>query len=289
MGWRLGTRLPARPTSCSARIKPLAVVGFGGYPTLPPMLAPRIARSPDHHPRANAVMGRANRLLAPRVTAIATTLRGRARRRSEARREGDADRQSGAAGRDRGRRDALFAARQPARCASSSFGGSQGARIMAESCRPRSSSSTRRSARGCPSCSRRAPRTLRACAKPTPRRSVAAEVAPFFTDLPARIAAGASGHLALRRLDGRRTRRHRPPVDPGAAAARARSGPARQRQCAGRRGRRDRAPQDDFTPEAARRRARRRSRRRPDGSPQWRPPPRAAASPMRPIGLPNWC
>ena len=58
------------------RIRPVAVVGFGGYPTLPPVLAATLRRIPTVIHDANAVMGRANRMLAPRVTAIATSFPG---------------------------------------------------------------------------------------------------------------------------------------------------------------------------------------------------------------------
>ncbi len=54
------------------RIKPAAVVGFGGYPTVPPLLAASLRRVPTILHEQNGVMGRANRLLAARVTAIAT-------------------------------------------------------------------------------------------------------------------------------------------------------------------------------------------------------------------------
>jgi len=55
------------------RLKPAIVVGFGGYPTVPPVLAAVQRGVPTLIHDANAVIGRANRLLAPRVTAIATT------------------------------------------------------------------------------------------------------------------------------------------------------------------------------------------------------------------------
>jgi UDP-N-acetylglucosamine--N-acetylmuramyl-(pentapeptide) pyrophosphoryl-undecaprenol N-acetylglucosamine transferase len=55
------------------RLKPAAVVGFGGYPTVPPVLAAAWRGLPTLIHDANAVLGRANRFLAPRVTAIATT------------------------------------------------------------------------------------------------------------------------------------------------------------------------------------------------------------------------
>jgi UDP-N-acetylglucosamine--N-acetylmuramyl-(pentapeptide) pyrophosphoryl-undecaprenol N-acetylglucosamine transferase len=53
------------------QLKPIAVVGFGGYPTLPPLYAATRESVPTLIHEQNAVMGRANRLLAPRVKAIA--------------------------------------------------------------------------------------------------------------------------------------------------------------------------------------------------------------------------
>jgi UDP-N-acetylglucosamine--N-acetylmuramyl-(pentapeptide) pyrophosphoryl-undecaprenol N-acetylglucosamine transferase len=58
------------------RLKPDAVVGFGGYPTLPPLLAARLFGTPGIIHEANAVLGRANRFLSSRVSAIATSLPG---------------------------------------------------------------------------------------------------------------------------------------------------------------------------------------------------------------------
>jgi UDP-N-acetylglucosamine--N-acetylmuramyl-(pentapeptide) pyrophosphoryl-undecaprenol N-acetylglucosamine transferase len=54
------------------RIRPLAVVGFGGYPTVPPLLAAAQFGVPTVLHEQNAVMGRANRFLARRVAAIGT-------------------------------------------------------------------------------------------------------------------------------------------------------------------------------------------------------------------------
>lgn len=54
-------------------IKPKAVVGFGGYPTFPPLVAARLRRIPSALHEQNAVLGRANKALARRVTAIATS------------------------------------------------------------------------------------------------------------------------------------------------------------------------------------------------------------------------
>ena len=58
------------------RLKPAAVIGFGGYPTVPPLLAARLFGVPTLLHEANAVLGRANRFLSSRVSAIATSLPG---------------------------------------------------------------------------------------------------------------------------------------------------------------------------------------------------------------------
>jgi UDP-N-acetylglucosamine--N-acetylmuramyl-(pentapeptide) pyrophosphoryl-undecaprenol N-acetylglucosamine transferase len=58
------------------RLKPVAVIGFGGYPTLPPLVAANLAGVPGIIHDANAVLGRANRFLSSRVRAIATSLPG---------------------------------------------------------------------------------------------------------------------------------------------------------------------------------------------------------------------
>ena len=53
------------------RLKPKAVIGFGGYPTLPPVYAATRRNIPTLIHEQNAVMGRANRALAARVSAVA--------------------------------------------------------------------------------------------------------------------------------------------------------------------------------------------------------------------------
>jgi UDP-N-acetylglucosamine--N-acetylmuramyl-(pentapeptide) pyrophosphoryl-undecaprenol N-acetylglucosamine transferase len=54
------------------RLRPAAVVGFGGYPTVPPIAAAAVLRIPTIIHEQNGVMGRANRFLARRVSTIAT-------------------------------------------------------------------------------------------------------------------------------------------------------------------------------------------------------------------------
>lgn len=53
--------------------EPTAVVGFGGYPSLPTLLAARKAKVPAVLHEQNSVLGRVNRLLAGGVDAIATS------------------------------------------------------------------------------------------------------------------------------------------------------------------------------------------------------------------------
>ena len=53
--------------------RPAAVVGFGGYPSLPPLWAATMLGIPSIVHEQNAVLGRANKLLAGRVSAIATS------------------------------------------------------------------------------------------------------------------------------------------------------------------------------------------------------------------------
>jgi UDP-N-acetylglucosamine--N-acetylmuramyl-(pentapeptide) pyrophosphoryl-undecaprenol N-acetylglucosamine transferase len=53
------------------RLKPAAVVGFGGYPSVPVMLAASLARIPTAIIEQNAVVGRANRLVMNKVRLVA--------------------------------------------------------------------------------------------------------------------------------------------------------------------------------------------------------------------------
>ncbi|MBT3332226.1 MAG: undecaprenyldiphospho-muramoylpentapeptide beta-N-acetylglucosaminyltransferase [Rhodospirillaceae bacterium] len=55
------------------QVAPAAVVGFGGYPSLPTMLAAITLSVPRAIHEQNAVLGRVNRLIASRMDAIATS------------------------------------------------------------------------------------------------------------------------------------------------------------------------------------------------------------------------
>ena len=77
MGWYRAGRamLEGRKLAIDlfAKIKPAAVIGFGGYPALPALLAAFNQKVPTAVHEQNAVLGRVNRLVAGKVDAIATS------------------------------------------------------------------------------------------------------------------------------------------------------------------------------------------------------------------------
>ena len=178
------------------RTRPAAVIGFGGYPTVPPLLAARLFGVPTLLHEANAVLGRANRFLASRVSAIATSL------------PGVLDRDPALAAKTTTvgtpMRPAILAAATVKFASPESagplrllvVGGSQGARVMADIV---------------PGAIERLPPELWSRLILTQqvreedmarvrvvydRLQIAAELAPFFSDLPARLA---SNHLVVSR------------------------------------------------------------------------------------------
>ena len=78
------------------RVRPAAVIGFGGYPTLPPIIAARTLGIPTAIHEQNAVMGRANRLLARFVDEIGLSFMPTKLLGAEAQAKARADRHSGA-------------------------------------------------------------------------------------------------------------------------------------------------------------------------------------------------
>jgi UDP-N-acetylglucosamine--N-acetylmuramyl-(pentapeptide) pyrophosphoryl-undecaprenol N-acetylglucosamine transferase len=71
---RAGFRILAgvmRARKAFRRLRPSVVVGFGGYPSLPALLAAAAVRAPTVIHEQNAVLGRVNRFVAPQVDAIA--------------------------------------------------------------------------------------------------------------------------------------------------------------------------------------------------------------------------
>jgi UDP-N-acetylglucosamine--N-acetylmuramyl-(pentapeptide) pyrophosphoryl-undecaprenol N-acetylglucosamine transferase len=77
LGWPAGVRAVLDGRAMALRLfdafAPSAIVGFGGYPALPALLAATSAKLPSVVHEQNAVLGRVNRLLAGRVDAIATS------------------------------------------------------------------------------------------------------------------------------------------------------------------------------------------------------------------------
>ncbi len=65
------------------RLAPSVVIGFGGYTTVPAILAAASLKLPTMIHEQNALLGRANRLLAPRASAIATSFADVLRLRDE--------------------------------------------------------------------------------------------------------------------------------------------------------------------------------------------------------------
>ncbi|CAN5210486.1 undecaprenyldiphospho-muramoylpentapeptide beta-N-acetylglucosaminyltransferase [soil metagenome] len=174
-------------------MKPAVAIGFGGYPTIPPMYAAVRARVPTLIHEQNAVLGRANRFLASRVGRIATSfasVRGADAFRAKMVQTGNPVRPA-----------VIEAAAIPYPAPKAGepfrlivFGGSQGARVMSDlvppaiellptevrnrlsivqQCRPEDIDRVRAAYAG---------------------RGVTADLQPFFRDMPQRIAAG---HLVV--------------------------------------------------------------------------------------------
>jgi UDP-N-acetylglucosamine--N-acetylmuramyl-(pentapeptide) pyrophosphoryl-undecaprenol N-acetylglucosamine transferase len=178
------------------RLRPAIVVGFGGYPTVPPLLAASMRGIPTLIHEQNAVMGRANRMLAPRVRAIATGFAGVLDREptlaAKAKHTGNPVRPA-----------VIAAAAMPYASPDPGgslqllvFGGSQGARVMADIVPPAIE-------RLDPAVRSRLKITQQARDEDLPRvrdtysrLGVPADIAPFFNDLPARMAAS---HLIISR------------------------------------------------------------------------------------------
>ncbi|MGJ3262224.1 MAG: undecaprenyldiphospho-muramoylpentapeptide beta-N-acetylglucosaminyltransferase [Salinarimonas sp.] len=114
------------------QLKPAVVVGFGGYPTVPPVVAAWTLGVPRAIHEQNGVVGRANRFLAPRVSMIATgfpDVRGLPRGvRAEVVHTGNPVRQTviDAA------KTLYPAAHKGAKLRLLVFGGSQGAKVMSD-------------------------------------------------------------------------------------------------------------------------------------------------------------
>lgn len=179
-----------------ADLKPRALVGFGGYPSVPPFLAAAKLDIPVALHEQNAVMGRANRFLARHARLIASSF-------------------PEIANLAQGHRDKLVATGNPVRqtvldVANASysapaadetfrilvFGGSQGARIFAEimpAAVAELSGAVRRKVEIVQQCR---PEDLERVGAAYRDLGVEVELQPFFADMPRRIA---HAHLVIGR------------------------------------------------------------------------------------------
>ena len=175
------------------RLRPQIVVGFGGYPTVPPVYAATMRHIPTILHEQNAVMGRANRFLAGRVTRIATGFPLK-----------DSAHAAKSVVVGNPVRPPVLAAAEVAYTPLQAggmlnlcvFGGSQGARVMSEVVPPAIAMLSGED-RARISLAQQAREEDRArVEKAYELMGVAAEVNPFFRDMPARIAAS---HLVISR------------------------------------------------------------------------------------------
>jgi len=178
------------------RLRPAVVVGFGGYPTVPPLLAATLRGIPTVIHEQNAVMGRANRMLAQRVRAIATGFPGILNREpalaAKATHTGNPVRPAviAAAGTPYPPLDAAGTLQLLV------FGGSQGARVMADIVPAAIERLEPRLRMRLKIVQQAREEDIARVREAYARLKVAAEVAPFFADLPARMA---SSHLVVSR------------------------------------------------------------------------------------------
>ncbi len=171
------------------RLRPAGVVGFGGYASVPAVLAATQIGLPTVIHEQNAVLGRANRMLAPRVRAIATAF-------AETAQLSPADRgKSECTGNPvRPEVAALAETPYPAPEADGTLallvtGGSLGATVMAEVVPPALAALPAAArARLCVTQQCRA-EDIEGVRRAYGDAGIAADVAPFFDDLPRRLAA----------------------------------------------------------------------------------------------------
>jgi UDP-N-acetylglucosamine--N-acetylmuramyl-(pentapeptide) pyrophosphoryl-undecaprenol N-acetylglucosamine transferase len=176
------------------RLSPVCVIGFGGYPSVPSMLAAVYLGLPTLIHEQNAVLGRANRLLASRVRRIATAFPNTAGLRQ-------ADR-ARAAHTGNPVRPAVLAVCQtkykaPQRGGTIEvviLGGSQGARIMSEVVPPALAVLPTRLREVLRISHQARPEDLSTAEEVYQKSRIQAELRTFFTDVPERLA---RAHLVI--------------------------------------------------------------------------------------------
>jgi UDP-N-acetylglucosamine--N-acetylmuramyl-(pentapeptide) pyrophosphoryl-undecaprenol N-acetylglucosamine transferase len=180
--------------SILVQLKPKAVVGFGGYPSVPPFIAAARLQCPVALHEQNAVMGRANRFLAGWARVIASSFPAIAnlsrRHRAKVVMTGNPVRQA-----------VLDVAEAPFAAPAADealrllvFGGSQGARMFSEmmpAAVGELSGAVRRKLEIVQQCR---PEDLERVRAAYQALGVEVELQPFFTDMPQRIA---KAHLVI--------------------------------------------------------------------------------------------
>ena len=169
-------------------LKPAAVVGFGGYPTLPPIIAAATLGIPTAIQEQNAVMGRANRLLARFVDKIAVSFAPTKLLSREA--------EAKAVKTGIPVRDAVLAFRgapyRPPEASSRTlllvFGGSQGARFFSEALPPALQKLPETLRQRLTVVQQAREEDIEALRQAYAQAGIDAHIAPFFRDLPERIA-----------------------------------------------------------------------------------------------------
>jgi UDP-N-acetylglucosamine--N-acetylmuramyl-(pentapeptide) pyrophosphoryl-undecaprenol N-acetylglucosamine transferase len=175
------------------RIGPAAVVGFGGYASVPTMIAARLRRTPAMLHEQNAVLGKANRMVLGGVSAVATSFeRTRFVDDGRAHLVGNPVRDQ-----VRALRGSVYRAPGAGRVVDLLvFGGSQGAasfsRVIPEAILslPAPTRARLRIVQQC------RPEDLERVRAVYLAANINAELAPFFTDLPQRLA---GAHLVIGR------------------------------------------------------------------------------------------
>jgi UDP-N-acetylglucosamine--N-acetylmuramyl-(pentapeptide) pyrophosphoryl-undecaprenol N-acetylglucosamine transferase len=178
------------------QLRPAAALGFGGYPSLPGMLAAIRLGLPTAVHEQNAVLGRANRLLTPRVAKIATAFPEIQQLRPADRNKlvltGNPVRSAFRAVRER-----AYAAPSPTEAIHVLvLGGSQGARILSEVipqaliAMPVALRARLRVSQQC------RPEDLARVRDLYAEGAITAELAPFFTDVAERLG---GAHLCIAR------------------------------------------------------------------------------------------
>jgi UDP-N-acetylglucosamine--N-acetylmuramyl-(pentapeptide) pyrophosphoryl-undecaprenol N-acetylglucosamine transferase len=177
------------------RLNADVVVGFGGYPSAPALVAAILQRRPTLIHEQNAVLGRTNRILAPHVRAVASSFP--TLDRAPAAVKGRSQVVGAPVRADiRALYDRVWTPPGDGPIRILVTGGSQGARILSETT-PRALAALPEALRARLQVQQQSrPETLEAAQKIYLEAGIAAEVAPFFRDMATRLS---QAHLVIGR------------------------------------------------------------------------------------------